>query len=80
MKEYKIKKTKGLIKKLKPYWKELKKLEDGFLTKVIELEEKMQKEVGINDLEFFHTDDGYIGIGNIERTMELIHGEDFDNR
>lgn len=73
-KEYKIKKTKELVEKLKPYWKELKKLDNLHRTLVYELEKKMEKETGIKDAEFFMVDNEYVGIGNAERTMELIHG------
>ena len=74
MKKYKIKVTKELIKKLKPYWEQLEVLQCEYIGKVFQLEEKMSKEVGIKDLEFFMCDGEYVGIGNIDRTMKLIHG------
>ena len=76
MKKYKIKITPELIKKLKPYWKELEELEGEFQIKVFNLENKMNKKLGIKGLEFFMCDGAYVGIGNIERTMKLIHSEE----
>ena len=66
---------KATIKKLKPYWSKLERLEYEFLKNVDNLEKDMQKEIGINDLEFFCNDGGYSGIGNDSRTIKLIHGE-----
>lgn len=68
-----IKIDKSLIKKLKPYWEELELLQWEYIGKVYQLEEKMSKEVGIKDLEFFMCDGEYVGIGNVDRTMKLIH-------
>ena len=72
--EYKYRKTKELIKKLKPYWKEYQKLDNLHRNLVYELEKKMEKETGIKGIEFFFCDNECAGIGNAERTMELIHG------
>lgn len=74
-KEYKIKKTKKLIKKLQPYWKELDEIQNEFFDKVNKLERKMEKETGIEGIEIFYGNGGVdiVGIGNVSRTMELIH-------
>ena len=67
----KIKKTRKLVKDLRPYWLELNKLEMAFMRKVMRLERKMGRELGIEDIEFIgHCD--YFGIGNVTRTMELV--------
>ena len=66
---------KAIIKRLKPYWLKLERLEYEFLKKVDNLEKDMQKEIGINYLEFYCDDFGYSGIGNDSRTIKLIHGE-----
>ena len=78
MKKYKIKITPELIKKLKPYWKKLDKIKDDFFDQVTNLEIKMQKDkkIKIDDLEFFCVEGDYVGIGNVERTMKLIHSEE----
>ena len=67
MKKLKI----STIKKLKPYWKKLQELEGEFNLNVHKLELKMQKDLNIDDLEFFWRD-GYCGIGNEARTIKLI--------
>ena len=61
-------------KQLKPYWKELSKLEDEFGDKVHALELLMKKELG-KDLEFFICDGIHCGVGNEDRSMKLIHRE-----
>ena len=78
-KQYKIKKTKELINKLKPYWKKAKKIEDKYSNSICKLEYKMQndKNIGITDLEFFFNE-WIVGIGNISRTMELIQAEELE--
>ncbi len=65
---------KELIKKLKPYWKEYQELDVLHRTLVYELEKKMEKGTGIKGIEFIYCDNECVGIGNEERTMELIHG------
>lgn len=73
MAKYKIKITKKLIKKLKPYWRELLEIERQHHNTVYRLEKRMEKEIGIKGIEFFQCDNEYIGIGNVVRTMPLIH-------
>jgi hypothetical protein len=38
-----------------------------------DIEKKMAKETGIEDIEFFFCDGDLAGIGNTSRTMKLIH-------
>jgi len=76
-KKYKIKITKQLLKKLKSYWKEFKKIQDKFYKEQYELEKKAQKETGIG-IEFFKVDGECVGIGNYERTMKLIHSYELE--
>ena len=71
----KIKVTKSLIKKLRPYWHEFELLHEEFLGKTYQLEQKMSKDLEINDLEFFQCDGDYCGIGNVNRTLPLILAE-----
>ena len=77
-KVYKIKKTSKLIKKLKPYLTELQLIEDKFYSKIDILEKKMSKELKIKGFEFFWVDNSIVGIGNIDRTMDLIHREEIE--
>lgn len=80
MKKYKIKKTKKLIKKLHPYWDKLQNMHSDFLGKVGALEQKVEKATGIKGIEFFFCEMGYYaGIGNDERTMELIHDSELED-
>ena len=69
------KSSKGKIskKKLKKYWDMLGELECEFHVKVIQLENLIRDELGIDDLEFFWADGEIVGIGNVSRTIKLIH-------
>lgn len=68
---------KNQIEKLKKYWYKLLEAENDFCEKVFYLECEMQKELGIEDLEFFNCD-GYCGIGNYSRTIKLITSEELE--
>ncbi len=76
-KEYKIKVTGKLLKQLKPFWRELQKIRDDYNIKVVGLEKEMAKKTGIENIEFFFCDNEIVGIGNVERTMRLIHDVEF---
>ena len=73
MKRYKIKATKELKEKLIPFFKRFEKIENNFCNDVEIFEKRMEKETGIKGIEFFFSDGEMVGIGNAERTMELIH-------
>ena len=75
--KYKTKKTKKLILELRPYWLELRKLEQSFIHKVIKLEKKMAEGTKIDDIEFLGSYD-YHGIGNVSRTMEMVDEWDLE--
>jgi len=75
MKTYKIKPTKKQLKIMKEAWEQLQKDEDTFSGLVMATEKWMEKETGIKGLEFFMCDNGYVGIGNADRTMKLIQRE-----
>lgn len=75
---YKIKKTKKLIKQLQPYWKEYRLLSAKFSRGILDLEEKIEKEIGIKGAEFSFCDNECVGIGDIYRTMELIKMEELE--
>jgi len=55
------------------YFKELESAENIFSMLVNEIEQKMSKETGIKDIEFFFCDGYCAGIGNASKTMKLIH-------
>jgi len=73
-----MKNNKELIKKLKPYWQEAKKIEEEFYSKIGNLEQKMSKDLKIKDLELFMCDGSIVGIGNYDRTMKLIQSSQLE--
>jgi hypothetical protein len=75
-KKYPIKPNKKQLAIMKLYWGMFQAEQTIFWAKLGELERKMSKLTGINDLEFFFCDNECVGIGNIHKTMKLIHGED----
>jgi hypothetical protein len=79
MKKYPIKPTKKQLKLLKEYWKTLKQIQDDYYFQISILEKDMSLLSGIKDLEFFLSEDGYYcGIGNLDRTMNLIHANELE--
>ena len=80
MKNYKIKKNKKLIKQLKPYWNQVHKYYSKFFIELNRLEKKMELETGIKGIGFFFCDEEIAGIGNNERTMELIHSSELEKK
>lgn len=62
-------------KKLQPYWREFCVVHNTFYKMIGRIERRMSKELDIKDMEFIHTDMGWCGIGNADRTMKL---EQFD--
>jgi len=78
-KKYKIKKTQKLIKQLQPYWQQMDKLTDIYHKKLYNLEKRMEIETGIEGIEFYWGDNSTpVGIGNINRDMELIHDQELE--
>ena len=69
-----MKKIKPPSKKLiEAYWQIVEDIENEYANEIDMLEERMRKETGIEDLEFFYgLDGGICGIGNASRTMDLI--------
>lgn len=66
-------KAKDYRKKVKKYWKPVEMFEDLFFNNIQRLERDMAKETGIKDIEFFFCDGSIVGIGNVSKTLELIH-------
>jgi hypothetical protein len=79
MKKYKYPKTKKLIKRLKPYYEQFKEIEDRYYKEIGDLEREIEGVLGIKNIEFFFCDNECAGIGNADRTMELIHLEEIEN-
>lgn len=74
-KKYSVKPTEKQLNLMKLYWSMLGCETTLFYTKVYDLEKQMREDTGITDLEFFQCDNEFVGIGNTERTMKLIHRE-----
>ena len=70
--KYTLKPNKKQIKIMKQHWQGLCLLRENYHQEVEKIEQSMRKQTGIEDLEFFETDQGYQGIGNASRTMKLI--------
>jgi hypothetical protein len=75
-KVYKIIPTKEQKRIIKCYWHKMKEIENEFYARINDLEKELERETDIKEIEFFFCDNECVGIGNVERTMELIHGED----
>ena len=69
---------KELIKQLKPYWKEMRERQTSFFRNLSEIEARMEKETKIKGIEFFYCDGEIVGIGNADRTLELIHDSELE--
>jgi hypothetical protein len=75
---YKYKKTKKLLKKLTPYWLRYQKLIDRFDYELDLINKSMQiEDVGIPGI-MLYTENNCRGIGNKDRSMELIQSFEFD--
>lgn len=70
-----MKLTKKQINLIQYYWMLLQKEINIFEEEVNNLEQRLSEDTGIDDIEFFKSDDGYVGVGNASRTMNLIQLE-----
>jgi len=75
-KNYKIKITSKIKKKINILWQEYLCIENEYFFNIQNLEDRFAKETGIKDIEIFFSGDGAVGIGNTSRTMPLIQRED----
>ena len=78
MKNYKYPKSKKLIKQLRPFYKEYQIIENIWRQEVYKLEKKISKATKIPEIEFSFVDNDCAGIGNVERTMEIIHSHELE--
>jgi len=73
---YTVKPTKKQLKLMKEWWEELQRVENEFYEAVGKLDDGMERETGIEGIEFFRNDFGeFVGVGTIDRKMKLIFGE-----
>lgn len=73
-----IRKTKKLIETLRPFWKAMRFVTSVYFKELSEIEKNMEKKTGIKGLFFFWCDDEIVGIGNDDRTLDLIHDSEFN--
>jgi len=75
-KKYPIHPTKNQMEVMKLYWSMLQTEYSLFYSRVGQLERDMSDAAKIDGLEFFLSEDGYYcGIGNVDRTLNLIQQE-----
>jgi hypothetical protein len=79
-KQYPIHPTKKQLEQLKLAWSMLQKEVTAFYAKVGQLESNVSKITKIQGLEFFQVDNDFVGIGNYDRTLKLIHKEELEKR
>jgi len=79
-KKYPIKPTEKQLNLMKFYWAMLGCEETRFYAKIGELERKMSEDTGLDALEFFQVDNDFVGIGDYDRTMKLIHREELEKK
>lgn len=71
--------TPELLIKLKKWWRIYLLIENDYWEQIKETEKKMAKDTGIKDIEFFHPNSELaVGIGNLERTIPLIHDTELE--
>jgi hypothetical protein len=79
MKTKTLKPTNKQLKIMREYWSILQNAIDIFYGTVGKLEREMSKEVGIKDMEFFQSDNEFVGIGNYDRTLKLIQRNELED-
>jgi hypothetical protein len=79
-KKYPIKPTEKQLNLMKLYWAMLQTELNLFSIKAGQLEKDMSDATKIDGLEFFLVDSEFVGIGNYDRTMKLIHQEELEKK
>jgi hypothetical protein len=74
----KIKVTPKLLKQLHVFWPKIELVQDKYWEEIKKMEGEIEELTGINGIEIFHSDNGIVGIGNVERTMRLIHRHEIE--
>jgi hypothetical protein len=68
--------SKKLFNQLVILWPEVELLQQKFYKELNIIEKKIRKQTGIDDLEIFCDEDIPVGIGDVNREMRLIHGDE----
>ena len=75
----KIVPTTKQMRKLKEFWYKKDIIEERYWKSLDILEKEMEEATKIRGIEFFHCDGSIVGIGNTDRTMELLQREDIED-
>ena len=70
--------TTKLLKQLHMFWPAVELLESKYWKEVNKLEKELEELTGIKDIIIFHSDGEIVGIGNMEKTMKLIHRHEIE--
>ena len=79
-KKYPIKLTEKQLAAMKLYWAILQAEVTLFYGKVGQLERELSEATKIDGCEFFQCDGDFVGIGDYDRTLKLIHREELEKR
>ena len=77
-KKYPIKPTEKQLNLMKLYWAMLQTELSMFYSRVGQLEKDMSDDTKIDGLEFFQSDNDFVGVGNYDRTLKLIQREELE--
>lgn len=80
-KKYRVKITPERLKTIRAYWKLLEEYQSELDMRIVQLEVGMAKDTKIKGIEFIRDEmcgGGWIGVGNINRTMGLLQGEELE--
>jgi hypothetical protein len=73
-----IKVTPKLLKQLNMFWPAVELLEEKYWEEINKLEKGLEELTGIKDIIIFHSDGEIVGIGNMEKTIRLIHRHEIE--
>jgi len=77
-KKYSINPTEKQLNLMKLYWAMLQTELSMFYSRVGQLEKDMSDDTKIDGLEFFQSDNDFVGVGNYDRTLKLIQREELE--
>ncbi len=73
-----MKATKKQLQIIKRYYQLFREVEAQYYAEMGILEVRIEKATGIKGIEFFFCDNEFAGIGNADRTLDLIHREELE--
>lgn len=72
--------TKKQINQLKPFWKDMQRVNDSYFESLDKIEKKMSDKLGIKYLEFFWCDNYIVGIGDANRKIKLVQRDKLEKK